>query len=142
MICYLCRRLFTVLDDVKYSVADPGCLSRIPVSNFFHPGSEFFHPVSEFFHPGSEFFHPGSWIRIKEIKYFNPKNGFYALGNMIRVVHPGSGSRIRIMTFHPSRIPDPGVKRAPDPGSRTRIRNTGKIKNPSSLIIKINGKLL
>jgi hypothetical protein len=78
MISYLCRRLFTVLDDVKYSVADPGCLSRIPVSNFFHPGSEFFHP--------------GSWIRIKEFKYFNPKNGFYALGNMIRVVHPGSGS--------------------------------------------------
>ncbi len=35
-------------------------------------------------------------IRIKEFKYFNPKNGFQALGNMIRVVHtepnPGSGS--------------------------------------------------
>jgi hypothetical protein len=32
---------------------------------------------------------------------------------MIRVVHPGS----RILTFYPSRIPDPGVKKAPDPGS-------------------------
>ncbi len=49
---------------------------------------------------------------------------------MIRVVHPGS--RIRMLTFYPSRIPDPdadflpipdpGVKKAPDPGSR--IRNT------------------
>jgi hypothetical protein len=34
---------------------------------------------------------------------------------MIRVVHPGS--RIRMLTFYPSRIPDPGVKKAPDPGS-------------------------
>jgi hypothetical protein len=36
---------------------------------------------------------------------------------MIQVVHPGS----RILTFYPSRIPDPGariqgVKKAPDPG--------------------------
>jgi len=38
---------------------------------------------------------------------------------MIRVVHPGS--RIRMLTFNPSRIPDPdpGVKKAPDPGSAT-----------------------
>jgi hypothetical protein len=26
------------------SVADPGCLSRIPYPNIFHPGFEFFHP--------------------------------------------------------------------------------------------------
>jgi hypothetical protein len=37
---------------------------------------------------------------------------------MIRVVHPGSGSCF----FYPSRIPDPGVKKVPDPGSRSRIR--------------------
>jgi hypothetical protein len=43
---------------------------------------------------------------------------------MIRFVHPGS--RIRMLTFYPSRIPDPGVKKAPDPGSRIRIRNTAK----------------
>jgi hypothetical protein len=29
---------------------------------------------------------------------------------MIRAVHPGSG-----LFFYPSRIPDPGVKKAPDP---------------------------
>ncbi len=34
---------------------------------------------------------------------------------MIRVVHPGS--RIRMLTFYPSRIPNPGVKKAADPGS-------------------------
>ena len=31
---------------------------------------------------------------------------------------PGSGK-------NPFRIPDPGIKKAPDPGSRIRIRNTG-----------------
>jgi hypothetical protein len=41
------------------SVVDPGCLSRIPDPNFFHPGSR---------------------IRIKELKNFNPKNCFQALG--------------------------------------------------------------
>jgi hypothetical protein len=34
---------------------------------------------------------------------------------MIRVVHPGS--RIRMLTFYPSRIPYPGAEKAPDPGS-------------------------
>ncbi len=54
-----------------------------------------------------------SRIRIKEFKYFNPKNCFRALGNMIWVVHPGSGSWL---IFYPPRIPDRGVKKAPDPG--------------------------
>jgi hypothetical protein len=31
---------------------------------------------------------------------------------MIRIAH--SRSQIRILTFYPSRIPDPGVKKAPD----------------------------
>ncbi len=45
---------------------------------------------------------------------------------MIRVVHSWSGSWF----FYPSRIPDPGVKKAPDPefrgqkGTGSRIRNT------------------
>ncbi len=68
-------------------VADPGCLSRIR----YFP----------------------SRIRIKEFKHFNPKNCFYALGNMIRVAHPGSGywffthpeSLIQGSKRH--RIPDP-----------------------------------
>jgi hypothetical protein len=71
-------------------------------------------------YPGSEFFPSRirifpSRIAIKEFKYFNPKNGFQALGNMIRVAHPGS--RIHILTFYPSRIPDPGSKGQKGTGS-------------------------
>ncbi len=33
----------------------------------------------------------------------------------------GSGSGIRILIFYPSRIPDPGVKKASDPGSATLL---------------------
>jgi hypothetical protein len=36
---------------------------------------------------------------------------------MIWDVHPGSGSRIRILIFYPSRILDPGDNKAPDPVS-------------------------
>jgi len=60
--------------------------------------------------PDPNFSHPGSRIRIKEFNYSNQKNCLKALGNMIRFVHPGSGSRFVT-------IPDPGVKKAPDPGS-------------------------
>ncbi len=80
------------------SVADPGWLSRIPDPTFFHPGSQ---------------------IHIQEFKYFNPNNS--------RNYDPVCSFRIRILFFftHPrSRISDPGVKKAPDPGSRIRFRNT------------------
>jgi hypothetical protein len=43
---------------------------------------------------------------------------------MIRVAHPGS--RIRMLTFYPSRIPDPGVRKAPDPGSGSATLWYGK----------------
>jgi hypothetical protein len=71
--------------------------------------------------PRSEFFHPGSRIRIKEFKYFNPK---WFLTS--RKYDPSCSSRIRILTFYLSRIPDPGAQKAPDPGSRIRIRSTGR----------------
>ncbi len=74
-----------------------GILSRIPDPTFFHPGSEFL----------------PSRIRIKEFKYFNPE--IWSLSS--RKYDPGCSSRIRILTFYPSRIPDPGLKKAPDPGS-------------------------
>jgi hypothetical protein len=47
---------------------------------------------------------------------------------MIRVVHPGS----RILTFYPSRIPDPEVKKAPDPGSGPATGVTGDISEGQS----------
>jgi hypothetical protein len=65
---------------------------------------------------GFEFF--PSRIRIKAFKYFNKKNGFSALGNMIRAVHPGS--RSRFFTHPGSQIQ--GSKKGC--GSRIRIRNT------------------
>jgi hypothetical protein len=49
---------------------------------------------------------------------------------MIRAVHPGSGSRIRILIFYPSRIPDPGIKKPPDPGSATQGSGCGFSLNP------------
>jgi hypothetical protein len=69
-------------------------------------GSGMFIPYPPFFHPGSEL----SPSRIPDphqrIKYFNPKktNGFSKKYDL------GCSSRIRMLTFYPSRIPDPGVK--------------------------------
>ncbi len=83
------------MNITKYiSVADPGCLSRIPDTNFF----------------------PDPESASKSLSILTQK-WFLALGNTIRVVHPGSGSRILI--FCPSRIPDPGFKKAPNPGFAT-----------------------
>ncbi len=65
-----------------------------------------------------KFFHLGSRLRVqKNWSIFNPTNCFYALGNMIQNVHPGSGSWF--FTHFGSRI-HPGVKKAPDPGSATQ----------------------
>jgi hypothetical protein len=55
--------------------------------------------------PNPNFFHPGSRIRIKELFLSSRK------------YDPGCSSRIRILIFYPSPIPDPGFKKAPDPGS-------------------------
>jgi hypothetical protein len=62
-------------------------------------------------YPGSEFF--PSRIRIKEFKYFYPKKWFLSS----RKYDPGCSSRIRILVLYPSQIPDPGIKKALDPGS-------------------------
>jgi hypothetical protein len=85
--------------------------------------------------PGSDFFpsripdpnclYPGSRILIKEFKYFNPKKAKkWFLSS--KKYDPGCSSRIPDpdADFLPSRIPDPGVKKAPNPRSRIRIRNT------------------
>jgi hypothetical protein len=69
-------RHFSVLFYLFSSVADPGCLSRIRFFPSWIQGQK----------------DSRIRIRIKEFKYFKPKNCFYAPGNMIRDVHPGSGS--------------------------------------------------
>jgi hypothetical protein len=84
------------MHTIRYvSVADPGTLIRM----FSIPDLE------------SVFF--PSRIRIKEFKYFNPKNWFLCSRNMIRVVNPGSGS---CFFSHPG---SRGQK-----GTEFRIRNT------------------
>jgi hypothetical protein len=76
-------------------------------------------PDPNFFHPGSEFFPSRIPDLHQRILVFYPKKNFYALGNMIWVVHPGSGS---LVFTHPgSRIQ--GVKKAPDPGSGSATLN-------------------
>ncbi len=65
---------------------------------------------------------PGSGSAPKNLSIYNPKNCFYALGNMF-IPDPDfeSGS-----WFLP--IPDPGVKKAPDPGSGSAtLLNIGRI---------------
>jgi hypothetical protein len=83
-------------------------------------------PISEFFPsriPDANFFHPGYRIRIfpsripdphQRTEVILPKKLFQSS----RKYDPGCSSRIRILIFYPSRIPDPGVPNAPDPGSR------------------------
>jgi hypothetical protein len=87
-------------------------------------------PGSDFFHPGSRIRTvsiPGSRILIKEFKYFNPKKSKKWFLNS-KKYDPGCSSRIPDpdADFLPSRIPDSGVKKAPNPGSRIRIRNTDR----------------
>jgi hypothetical protein len=81
----------------------------LPIRDVY-PGSDFFPSrVRIVSMPGSNCLHAGSRIRIKEFKHFNPKKWFLSS----RKYDPGCSSRIRITD------PDPGVKKAPDPGSAT-----------------------
>ncbi len=79
------------------SVADPGCLFRIPIFSV----------------PDPNFFHPGSRTRIKEFKYVSPKKLFLSS----RKYDPDCSSRIRILIFYPSLIQGSQRHRIPDPGS-------------------------
>jgi hypothetical protein len=74
-----------------------------------------FIPDPKFSIPYSNYFHLGSRILIKEYKYFNPKK--WSLSS--RKYDLGCSSQIRIPDLDPDflAIPDPGVKKAPDPGS-------------------------
>jgi hypothetical protein len=51
---------------------------------------------------------PGSGSASKNLSIFNTKKLFLSS----RKYDPGCSSRIRIQIFYPSRIPDPGVKKA------------------------------
>jgi hypothetical protein len=124
------------LRKIFISVADPGCLSRIPDPDFYpsrisDPGSKNsnkregwkkicchnflcshkFHKIAYYF--SFYVLKKKIWANFQRIiKLFTQKivNNSQNYGFGI----PGSGKP----------IPDPGVKKAPDPGSRIRIRNT------------------
>ncbi len=116
-------------------IPDPG--SRIRMFPIPDPGAWI--QIFSILDPWSQIWIFPSWILdpgciSKNLSILTKKNGFSALRNMIRFFHPGSGSRIWILTFYLSRISilDPrsriqGSKRhrIPDPGSRIQIRNTG-----------------
>jgi hypothetical protein len=86
----LAEKMGEVSNIFSRSVADPGCFC--------------------FYIPDPNFFHSGSRIRVKEFKYCNPPKKCYLSSQKY---DPGCSSRIRILIFLP--IPDPGVKKAPDP---------------------------
>jgi hypothetical protein len=69
---------------------------------------------SGMFIPDPNFFHPGFASKNLSIFTQNIVSKLSEIG-MILVVHPGSG--FPILIFYPSRIPDSGIKKAPDPGS-------------------------
>jgi hypothetical protein len=112
----------------------PSGMYRVPVSQtvsiFFHIlqccGSGMFIPDPTFFHPSSRIRSvsipdPGSSSKnLSILTPKKPKKWFLSS----KKFDPGCSSRIRILFYYPSRIPHPGVKKAPDPGSRIRIRNT------------------
>jgi hypothetical protein len=99
---------------IMVSEADPGCLSRIPDPTFYHPGSEL--SPSRIPDPGSSSKNLSILTPQKRKKWFLSSKKY----------DPGCSSRIpdQDADFLPSWIPDPGVKKAPNPGSRIRIRNT------------------
>jgi hypothetical protein len=109
----------TVYMSVNTSVADPGCLSRIPDPTFSIPD------------PGYEL----SPSRIRTVSIPDPGSASKNLSILTqkkwflssRKYDPGCSSRIPDpdVDFYPSRIPDPGVNKK-GTESRIRIRNTGK----------------
>jgi hypothetical protein len=113
---------FTFHSKFASSVADPGCLSRIRLFSI---------PDPTFFHPGSELF--PSRIRIKELKYFNPKKWFLSSrkydGCSSRIPDPDLDFLPRVSNPHwfnadPDTDPDPTffLIAVSDSGSRSRIR--------------------
>ncbi len=60
-------------------------------------------------------------------------NNFLCTGSVAdRGYDPGCSSRIPDPVFLPSRIPDPGVKKAPDPGYGTLVSRVKKAPDPAS----------
>jgi hypothetical protein len=108
------HKFFCTIAGDGPSVADPGCLSRIRIFSIPNPN---------FSIPDLNFFHPGSASASKNLSILTQK---WFLSS--QKYDPCCSSRIRIPDPDPDYLPitDPGVKKAPDPRSRIRIRNIGR----------------
>ncbi len=102
-----------------------------------YPGSDF----SPSRIPDPNCFHPRSRIRIKELKYFNPKIWFLSS----RKYDSGCSSRIPdpdpdflLIPDPRSRIQDPGVKKAPDPGVKKALYPGSR---SATLVYRMENKL-
>jgi hypothetical protein len=127
---------------ITISVADPRCLSRIPDPDFYPSRipdpktetkergekecvahnflcSQKFHKIANYF--SFEVLKKKIWANIQRIIELFPQKIVTKLSK-IWIWDPGSGKNL-------FRIPDPGVKKAPDSGSRIRIRNTEVLKH-------------
>jgi hypothetical protein len=92
---------------VVSSVADPGCLFRIPDPTFFHPGFRI--RTVSIPDPGSA---------SQNLSFLTPKNQKkWFLSS--RKYDPGCSSRIRMLTFYPSRIQGSKRHQIPDPDPGT-----------------------
>ncbi len=136
--------------------ADPGCLSRIldPGSRISDPGSRIqkqqqkrevkkicchaflcsnkFHRIVNYF--SFEVLKKKNLGQFSnDYRTFCQKNCQKALTNMVL----GSGIRDPEKTYSGSRIPDPGVKKAPDPGSRIPDPGSGSATLQITLICHI-----
>ncbi len=96
-----CTRIQRLLNfSCGCSVSDPGCLSRIPDPNFSHPRSRIrIFPIRD----------PGSATKNLSILTQKTVSKLSEISSGLLIPDPDF--------FYPSRIPDPGHKRAPDPGS-------------------------
>ncbi len=115
--------------NIFCSVADLGCLlRRISNPNFFHPRSEFFPSQIQ----GQKI--PESGSASKNLSILTQK-----IVSKLSEYYPVCLSGIRIpdpdLDFFPSRIPDPGVKKSPDPDEQHRF--SGLFAFPVSSIMLI-----
>jgi hypothetical protein len=88
------------------------CRSQCCGSGMFIPDPTFSHPRSRI-RPVSIPNHGSASKNLSILTPKKPKKWFLSS----RKYDPCCSSRIRMLTFYPSRNPDPGVIKAPDPGS-------------------------
>jgi hypothetical protein len=129
------------------SVADPGCLSRIPDPDFYPSRipdpktatkergekicchnflcSHKFHKIAHYF--SFDVLKKKIWANFQRIIELFTQKIVNKLSK-IWILDPGSEIRDPEKTYSGSQIPDPGVEKAPDPGSWIWIRNIGQHK--------------